>query len=136
MGRKYGERDIGKKAKKKSLSLGVYDTVSLAEVRDRHAIIAKQLADGLYPSLERQGAKRSAKLAAENSFEAMANELLSKQANILSDRHVANIQRRFELDIFPALGNRPIGQIEAPEVLQVVRRVEDYERLNPPRNAP
>ena len=32
--------------------------------------------------------------------------------------------RRLERDVFPWIGNRPIGDIHAPEILTVLRRVE------------
>ena len=31
---------------------------------------------------------------------------------------------RLEADVFPALGSRPIADIEPPEVLEVIRKVE------------
>ena len=32
--------------------------------------------------------------------------------------------RRFEIDIFPYIGNRPIADIDPPELLEVLRRIE------------
>jgi hypothetical protein len=32
--------------------------------------------------------------------------------------------RRLERDVFPWIGNRPIGDIHAPEILTVLRRIE------------
>jgi hypothetical protein len=32
--------------------------------------------------------------------------------------------RRFELNLFPPLGSRPIAEITAPELLAAVRKVE------------
>ncbi|MGH8474391.1 MAG: tyrosine-type recombinase/integrase [Methylococcales bacterium] len=38
--------------------------------------------------------------------------------------HAARVLRRLELDVFPWLGDRPIGGLNAPELLTVLRRAE------------
>ena len=39
--------------------------------------------------------------------------------------HSDRIIRRFERDIFPWIGKRPIAEVSAPELLAVVRRIEN-----------
>ena len=41
-----------------------------------------------------------------------------------AESHSSKVLLRLENDIFPWLGSRPIGAIEAPELLETVRRVE------------
>lgn len=41
------------------------------------------------------------------------------------DRHRAELWWRLEKDAFPKLGKRPIAQVKAPEMLEVLRAVED-----------
>lgn len=42
----------------------------------------------------------------------------------MGERHRANAVSLLEGNVFLALGNRPIGQIELPELLEVFRRIE------------
>jgi integrase len=65
-----------------------------------------------------------AKLAGENTFEAVAREWISNQRNRLAPRYRALILSRLEADIFPQIGSRPIAEIDAPECLEMLRKVE------------
>lgn len=38
--------------------------------------------------------------------------------------HASDVKRRLENNIFPNIGKRPIDQIEAPELLQTIRKIE------------
>lgn len=123
-GRKYWRLRYWQSKVERLLALGVFPAVSLAAARAKREAARQQLAAGLDPSTERKTAKRQMQLAAANSFEAIALEWLDKQSNRHSVRHIANIRRRLEVDAFPALGKRPIGEIDAPELLQAMRKIE------------
>ncbi|MFN7197003.1 MAG: tyrosine-type recombinase/integrase [Hylemonella sp.] len=64
-------------------------------------------------------------LPAIGSFEAVTREWLDTvhQAKV-SEGHAKRTQIRLEQDAFPWIGRRPIGEIEPPELLQCLRRVE------------
>jgi integrase len=123
-GRKYWRLRYWIAGKEKSLSLGVYPEVTLKQARLRRDAERKRLADGLDPSAERRAEKLRARLAAENSFEAVAREWYAKQLHTWVPSHSSDVLRRLESNIFPALGARPIAQIDAPELLAAVRRIE------------
>jgi integrase len=108
----------------KSLSLGVFPHVKLKDARTKRDAMQKQLQSGLDPSEVRKAEKRSKRLAAENSFEAVALEWLGKQSNACSSRHLATLKHRLEVDAFPALGSRPIAEIDAPDLLAAMRKIE------------
>ena len=61
---------------------------------------------------------------AANSFEVVAREWFAKYSATWASSHGDRIIRRFERDIFPWIGGRPIAEITAPELLAVVRRIE------------
>ncbi len=124
-GRKYWRLRYWVAGKEKSLSLGVYPEVSLKQARNRRDAERQRLAAGLDPSAERRADKLKAKLAAENSFEAVAREWFGKQVHTWVAHHAADVLRRLEHNIFPAIGARPIAQIEAPELLAAVRKIEE-----------
>jgi len=111
--------------KEKRLSLGVYPDVPLKDARDRRDIARKLLADGIDPSENRKAQKLARADSAANSFEVVAREWFSKYFSIWATNHGGRIIRRFERDIFPWIGNTPIAEIEAPELLKAMRRIED-----------
>ncbi len=110
--------------KAKLLSLGTYPDVSLKDARDRRDAARKLLADGIDPSENRKAQKSARSDRAANSFEVVAREWFAKYSATWASSHGDRILRRFERDIFPWIGGRPIAEIAAPELLAVVRRIE------------
>lgn len=110
--------------KEKLLSLGTYPEVLLARAREKRDEARRIIADGKDPSLERQEAKRQAKIAAANSFEAVAREWHSKQAPGWSPKYADMILRWLEKDVFPPIGARPVADLSVTEVLDCLRTVE------------
>lgn len=111
--------------KEKSISFGKYPQVSLKEARARMDDERKKLAANLDPSAERKAAKARAKLAAANSFQAVATEWYSKQEHAWVPTHAKDVKRRLESNIFPLIGRRPIGEIDAPELLDAIQKIEN-----------
>lgn len=111
--------------KEKRLSLGVYPEVPLKEARTRRDEARKLLAEGVDPSAHRKVNKAAIVERAANSFEAVAREWYAKHADGWAEGHGNRILRRLERDIFPWLGGRPIAEISAPELLAVIRRIEN-----------
>jgi len=123
-GQKYWRLRYWLAGKEKSLSLGVYPEVSLKEARAKRDAERKRLSDNLDPAAERRAEKMRAKVAAENSFEAVAREWFGKQLHTWVPGHAADVKRRLEKNVFPFIGRRPIAQIDAPELLAAVRKIE------------
>ena len=110
--------------KRKLLSLGVFPDVSLVDARERRDEARRLLASGVDPSAHRKAEKRAAILRDANSFEAVGREWYGKQAAVWTARHANDVLRRLESNLFPDLGDRPIAEITAPELLAAVRKVE------------
>ena len=106
--------------KEKLLSLGVYPEVSLKQARERRDAARKKLADNVDISAERHAQR----FASSNSFESIAREWFEKFSKTWKPKHSDKVIRRFELYLFPWVGSKPIGRIEAPELLICLRRVE------------
>lgn len=111
--------------KRKLLSVGVLQDVSLAAARKRRDEARALLADGKDPSAERKAAKREAASRAANSFEAVAREWYEKQAHTWVATHAADVLRRLEANLFPEIGATPIAELAAPAVLAALRKMED-----------
>ena len=109
--------------KEKRLSLGVYPDVSLKSARERRDALRQQLAAGVDPGEARKAEKLSREGA--DSFETVAREWHAKYSAGWVESHSGRVLRRLEKDLFPWLGNRPVGEISAPELLAVLRRIEN-----------
>jgi integrase len=110
--------------KEKLLALGVYPQVSLADARDRRAQARKALAAGNDPAQARKEAKRLATLRSANAFEVVAREWFEKRRHEWAPSSVETMRGRLETHILPKLGHRPIADVTAPEVLDMLRVVE------------
>ena len=108
--------------KEKRLSFGTYPDVGLKAARAKREVARQQLAAGIDPS-EARKAEKLADAGAE-SFEAIAREWHSKFSPTWESGHGGRIIRRFERDVFPWLGKRPIAALRAPDLLAVLRRIE------------
>ena len=108
--------------KEKRLSFGVYPDVSLKLAREKRDAARQQLGKGIDPGQARK-AEKIAQAGAE-SFEAIAHEWHAKFSPGWAPSHGDRILRRLENDLFPWLGKRPIAEIEAPDLLAVLRRIE------------
>jgi len=110
--------------KEKSLSLGVYPIVTLAEAREK-CIEAKKLLDrGIDPSAAKQERQREIIRAAANSFEAVALEWHEKQKERWSKEYAVQVLHRLQTDVFPSMPKKPIKDLDVPELLDVLRKIE------------
>jgi integrase len=116
--------------REKLLALGSYPDIGLAEARERHLQARKVLATGNDPSEVKKEAKRLAVFSNANTFEAVAREWHTGRVHSWTLKHGQQIMRRLEADIFPKVGNRPIADITAPELLTVVRVIEERGALD------
>lgn len=121
---KYWRLDYRYANKRKTLAIGVYPTVTLKDAREKRDEARRLLAEDIDPGEHRKVTKASKALQAENSFEAVAREWFTKFKPTWTDGHAERIIRRLERDIFPWLGSRPIADIEAPELLTNLQRIE------------
>jgi integrase len=110
--------------KEKQLSLGTYPEVSLSQARERRNEARKQVAAGIDPSQVKK-AEKFAQTDTKNSFEAVAREWHEKFKPTWTTGHAKTILARLENNVFPWMGGRPINDIKAPEVLMVLRRIEN-----------
>jgi len=110
--------------KEKLLAMGSYPEVTLSEARQRRDEARKLLAKGVDPGEVKRAQRVSAISAAAESFEVIAREWHTKFAPTWSAGHAANNMIRLEKDVFPIIGDRPIKDIRAPELLAALRRVE------------
>ncbi len=108
----------------KLMTLGKYPDVPLALARDRHAEARRLLATGVDPMEQRKAEKAALKSTAEDSFGSIAGLWFDHWREGKSPQHVDATRRRMEANILPLLGARPVTEIEAPELVVMVRAIE------------
>lgn len=123
-GRKYWRLRYKIHDKEKSLSLGVYPVIGLKQVRQLAQAESVKLASNIDPSHDRQINKQKSKEAAANSFEVVAREWYGNQVHDWVKSHAKDVLRRLEVNVFPYIGRYPISSIEAPQLLNMIRIIE------------
>jgi integrase len=110
--------------KRKTLAIGSYPEFTLAEAREKREAARRQVKADVDPG-EIKKARRSALVGTEDeSFEVVAREWHKKFSGVWSQSHAKTTLRRMVLDVFPIIGKRPIGEVKAPELLTMLRRIE------------
>ncbi|NUA28661.1 tyrosine-type recombinase/integrase [Cupriavidus basilensis] len=110
--------------KERLLSLGVYPDVGLAAARKKRDAAREQIAAGVDPGEAKKAEQRAVKLAADNSFEAVARDWLEERRSTVEEAQHVKTLARLVNDVFPWIGKRPITQIDAPEILAILKRID------------
>ena len=119
-------------AKQKQIALGSYPELTLANARDRREASRKMLANGKDPSLERR-LEKMARAAGGNSFRDVAEEVLEKHRR--EGRSASTLKKNRWLlgPAFAPFGDRPAGEVTAPELLHAPRQFEQRDRYESAR---
>jgi integrase len=118
--------------KQKTLALDAYPIVTLAEARERRDAARKLLANGTDPGVQRKLEKIAA-AAGGNTFREVAEELLAKQAREGRAAMTTKKNRWLLEPAFKTFGDRPVGEITAPELLHALRKFQRRERYESAR---
>ncbi len=110
--------------KERTASLGKYPEVSLAEARDKRDQMRKLIANDIDPVQSQKAAKEAKKLAQTNSFEAVARTWFEGWKTARSPRHAEYVIRRLEADVFPVIGSQPVSEIQAPELVKMMKAIQ------------
>lgn len=110
--------------KQKTLALGVYPAVSLAQAREARDTARKLLAAGTDPMERKKANKLARQSASEHSFETVARQWFEHWKGSKNVRHADYVLARLEADVFPVIGGRPVAEILAPELVKMVKTIE------------
>lgn len=111
--------------KEKLLSLGQYPTLSLFDARRARDDAKATLRAGRDPSSVKKLAKLTAATSAATTFEDVAKEWHKLQADGWVQRHAEDVIDSLTREVFPVLGNVAIRDIGAPDVIGLLRIVEN-----------
>lgn len=83
------------------------------------------MANGIDPSEYKKAVKSSKLQCLANSFEVICREWLENKRSNIEEAQYKKALARLEKDVFPWMGKRAIAEISSPEVLAVLRRIDD-----------
>ena len=128
--------------REKLLAIGSFATGTIAEARAALTEArakrdeARRLLDrGIDPSAAKQDKKRSERISASNTFEAVAREWHGRQVKRWAKRYGEQNMTRLETDVFPVIGRKAIADIAPGDILEVLRRIERRGALEQARRA-
>ena len=107
------------------MAFGSYPDVSLTAARKARDAARLQKSEGTDPVQARKLEKLKSARHTGDTFKAIALEWYGKQAPQWSDSHAGRMLRQLERDLFPWIGERPIAEIHAMELLTALHKVEE-----------
>ncbi|HEV2681166.1 MAG TPA: integrase arm-type DNA-binding domain-containing protein [Rhodanobacter sp.] len=132
-GGRYFRMNYRHDGKQKTLALGVYPTVTLADARQRREDARRLLANGVDPGEVRKTekeAKAAAATVTADTFEAIAREWLERRIASGDKAEITTRKDRWMLEsfLFPMLGARPITDIAPLELRDALRAIDESGR--------
>jgi integrase len=116
--------------KEKKMSFGQYPEVTLAEVRVLHAAARRSLVYGIDPMAQRKAEKTANRDNNGLSFHEVAAKWHEHWKDGNSAHHVKATWSRLEANVFPAIGGLAITEIEAPQIVAMVKAIQDRGKLD------
>ncbi|PZP40269.1 MAG: integrase [Pseudomonas fluorescens] len=110
--------------KEKVFTIGEYPYISLKDARERRFEIKQMLERGIDPNSHKQNLRRTAIAEAENTFESIARLWFEYRKDGWSTSYAHDVIRRLEIDVFPAIGKKPITSVTTKEVINLLQDVE------------
>ena len=107
------------------MALGSYPEVSLKDARQARDAAKLQKSEGINPIQARKLQKLKTTRIGGDTFKAVALEWYGKQAPQWSASHAERSLRQFERDLFPWIGDKPMADIHALELLTALQKIED-----------
>ena len=120
---RYWRMDYRFAGKRKTLALGIYPAVSLAQVRKGRDKARDLLAQGIGPSLHRRAEKLTAMAAHENSFEAVATRWHAQWKEGKASTTAQTKWMRLQRDVFPSIGRLPIDEVTPAMLVMIVKAI-------------
>lgn len=117
--------------KEKLLSFGAYPALGLAAARDKRNAAKALLADGKDPMKN----KAEASAGEANTFLKVAQRWHENRKSALDPAHADRVWSRLQRDVFPVIGEKLIHEITAPDVLEMIRKIEARGALDISRRA-
>jgi hypothetical protein len=110
--------------KESGLTFGSYPEVTLAGARAERDKAKQQQAVGIDPAQSKRIETLQKKTATINTFKILAREWHANKAATWTESTAKEALARLQNDVFPRIGNRPMAELDAPLLLDVLRQIE------------
>ena len=107
--------------KRTSIGFGSFLDVSLAEARNKRKQARELLAKNIDPKEHREEQLRIKRLSEGETLINVCNDWFKIKKTRVAEVTAHAIWRNFKNHLFPALGNRPISKILAPETIEAIK---------------
>ncbi len=104
--------------KERWMKLGEHPAMSIKEARLQAAEIRNKLTQGIDPKREREERR------AQGTFESIATRWLHHAGSNWTEKTRVIAATWLASDVFPVIGPLPIGDVEAPDILRILRKVD------------
>ncbi|MGZ5059753.1 MAG: tyrosine-type recombinase/integrase [Methylobacter sp.] len=118
-GSKYFRYNYRFAGKRKTLALGIYPEISLKQAREKRDIAKRQILEGIDPC----GIRKESKTAKINTFEQVTRDWFASIAHTVRDITHQKKIRRFELYVFPAIGDMATSEIKSPDIYKIIKPI-------------
>jgi integrase len=119
------------RGKEKLLSFGPYPDIGIAAARELKKLAKATLVEGRDPMVHKPGRD----FEDEKTFRAVAAMWHQNRECSLDPAHAKRVWSRLERDVLPQLGDLMMHEITPPEVLKVIRKIEERGALDISRRA-
>ena len=103
-------------------SIGPYPEISIKQAREARDGARALLRSGIDPNAHKKATQSK---TADDTFEVLALEWHTGRSRVWSSIHSKNVIDRLTRNVFPYAGRIPIAEITVPELLKILRRIED-----------
>jgi len=110
----FSYRHLGRQ---KTVTIGRFPELSIEMARQQHEDLRAVLASGADPAEE--------KVLTGRTFEEAAGEWHQRWSTVRNEKHAAQVWRRLELDVLPAIGDRPLVSLTASDFRKTIQAIED-----------
>lgn len=121
--------------KEKTLSLGVYPTVTLKQARVAADKARTLLQSGVDPSEDRRERKFALRLSVARTFGDAAEKWVTHNTPRWRPATLEKVRQYLDKDLLPTLARRPLANITPPELGAVIEKIEARNALNVAKKA-
>lgn len=112
--------------KEQLFTVGQYPDLSLKDARAERDEAAKLVRRGIHPLADRERIEAEKRLQAANTFETVAREWIAQNKSNWSTYYAGQVERFLQATVFPDIGDRPIRDVNAAQLLLIIKRVEKH----------
>ena len=115
--------------KRTNMKLGIYPELSLVDARHLRDHYRSLLANGKDPQTERKQQHNKDLEEQTNTLKSVALNWFENHSSDLSHKYSNDIMSSLQNHVFPALGDKPLKELKAPETIRVLKPLADQNKL-------